>query len=58
MKITLDKKKCIGCGACAATCPEVFEMKEGKANLKMKENKAPCVKEAAEGCPVNAIILK
>jgi ferredoxin len=58
MKITLDKKKCIGCGACAACCPEVFEMKGGKANPKVKESNAPCVKQAAEGCPVKAITLK
>jgi len=58
MKIKLDKKKCIGCGACAACCPEVFEMKDGKANPKVKESNAPCVKTAADGCPVKAITLK
>ncbi|MCU0642109.1 MAG: ferredoxin [archaeon] len=58
MKISIDKKKCIGCGACCACCPEVFEMKNGKANAKTKESNAPCVKAAAEGCPVNAISLK
>ncbi|PIZ90306.1 ferredoxin, partial [bacterium (Candidatus Moisslbacteria) CG_4_10_14_0_2_um_filter_36_61] len=25
-KIKLDKEKCIGCGSCAAVCPEVFKV--------------------------------
>ena len=58
MKIALDKKKCIGCGACAACCPQVFEMKGDKASPKVKASDAPCVKPAAESCPVNAITLK
>jgi ferredoxin len=52
--ITVNKKECIGCGSCAAICPEVFELKDNKAVVK-KQSKDPCVKEAAESCPVNAI---
>jgi len=45
---------CIGCGLCASTCPEVFGMEGGKAFV--KENKdVPCLDEAIESCPVNAI---
>ena len=51
-KITVNKAKCIGCGACAATCSEGFEMREGKANV-LKE--ADCSKAAESGCPVGAI---
>ena len=49
----IDKNTCIGCGACIATCPQGFEIKDGKAYI--KDSKAKCIKEAAEGCPVGAI---
>jgi len=57
--VKIDKKKCIGCGACASTCPQVFEMGEdGKAEIKkgadLKKN-AKGIKEAADNCPVEAI---
>jgi len=55
-KITIDREKCIGCGACAALCPEGFEMKDGKAVV--KNPKVKCIKEGAESCPVQAIKLK
>lgn len=45
---------CIGCGNCASICPEVFEMKGAKAVVKAQK-KLPCVKEAIESCPVDAI---
>ncbi len=51
--VKINKETCIGCGACAATCPEGFEMKDGKAVV--KNGNAKCVKEAKEGCPVDAI---
>jgi len=54
--VKIDKKLCIGCGACEATCPDVFEMKDGKAHVKSgSDTSKPCVKEAKEGCPVGAI---
>ena len=52
--IKIDKKTCIGCGLCASICEEVFEMKDGKAKIKAQK-KLPCVKEAINSCPVNAI---
>jgi ferredoxin len=57
--VKIDKNKCIGCGACSATCPQVFEMgDDGKAHVKagadLKKN-AKCIKEAIESCPVDAI---
>jgi ferredoxin len=57
--VKVDKDKCIGCGACTATCQEVFEMgNDGKSQVKagadMKKN-AKCIKEAIANCPVEAI---
>ena len=57
--VSIDKEKCIGCGACAAVCEAVFELKAGKAVVKkgQQKSKLPCVKEAADSCPVQAINL-
>jgi len=55
--ISVDKEKCIGCGLCATICEEVFEMKDdGKSHVKAQK-KIPCVKEAVEACPVDAISM-
>lgn len=52
--VSINKGKCIGCGACVSACGEVFEMAEGKAVVKAQKN-IPCVKEAIDICPVDAI---
>ena len=59
MKVVVNRDNCIGCGACEAICPEVFQIDdEGLStvvcddNAKMDEN---TVKNAAEGCPTSAI---
>ena len=51
--VKVDKNKCIGCGACAAVCPEGFELVKGKAQV--KNAKAKCIGEAINICPVGAI---
>ncbi len=57
-KIKVNTEKCIGCGACASTCPKCFEMHEGKARAKTPEvKKITCEAEAAEICPVQAITI-
>jgi len=72
MKITHEKSKCIGCGACVSSCHEYFEMGEdGKAHLKNsklvdKDNEIyeveveeiKCAQEAADNCPVQCIHIK
>ena len=58
-KITVDKEKCLGCGACIAQCDN-FELKDdGKAYAKKSEvEEIGCNQEAADVCPVDAIKIK
>lgn len=50
---------CIGCGLCAATCPEVFEMNDEGMAQSSEENVVgetdSIAKTALENCPVCAI---
>jgi len=58
MRVKVDDETCIGCGLCAETCPEVFEMVDDKAHAKsdeVPEEFAETCREAAEDCPVEAI---
>lgn len=58
MKVTIDRDGCIGCGLCAATCPEVFQMAvDGLAEVyaSPSEKTADKAREAAENCPVSVI---
>lgn len=59
-KIVFEREKCIGCGNCAALCPENWEMAaDGKSRAKTTELAAlGCNKEAAENCPVKCIKVK
>ena len=59
VKVKVDKEKCIGCGACVAMLPEVFGMKNGKSYVKDENGaKKEKIKEVAELCPVNAILVE
>ena len=59
MKVKVDKDACIGCGACAAICDEVFEINdEGLSVAKVEEVKEELqdeVRDAADSCPTAAI---
>lgn len=61
MKASVNRDTCIGCGLCAATCPEVFEMQGAVAVVIAdpvpEEVEATCL-EASDGCPVTAISLQ
>ena len=60
MKAIVDKETCTGCGDCADTCPEVFELDDDMA--KVIANPVPAeaeesCREAADDCPVEAISI-
>lgn len=65
MKAKVNKNLCIGCGACAAIVPDVFQIgDDGLAEVitdnEVKETEVSKdlideVKDAAEGCPTSAI---
>ncbi|MDD4333525.1 MAG: ferredoxin [Patescibacteria group bacterium] len=58
MSINIDKNLCIGCGACAAMCPDAFVMNnDGKAEV-AKDEVSECAKNAAASCPTQAIAVK
>jgi NAD-dependent dihydropyrimidine dehydrogenase PreA subunit len=53
----VDKKKCIGCGACISVCQQnVFELKDGKSVVAKPEDCVEC-NACVENCPVSAIKL-
>jgi ferredoxin len=61
MRVVVDEETCIGCGLCVETCPDVFEMDDDKAKVKVDEVPADVTescKEAAENCPVEAIQIE
>ena len=61
MKAIVEKEVCTGCGLCANTCPEVFEMVDDVAVVKgevVPEAAAGSAKEAAQNCPVEAIVIE
>lgn len=59
MKVKVNRDSCIGCGACAAICDEVFEIDdEGLSVTKTEdvlEDKKQEVQDAADSCPTGAI---
>lgn len=70
MKVKIDKDACIGSATCVGICGQVFELGgDGKAEIteeyrgeKPIEGEVPneieCVKNAADSCPVDAILVE
>lgn len=59
MKVVVKNDNCIGCGACEATCPEVFQINDDGISQVICEDFSAVDEEtltdAMEGCPTGAI---
>jgi len=61
MKVRVDEELCVGDETCVEICPEIFEMQGDVAAAKMEEvpeELEGACKEAAESCPVDAILIE
>lgn len=58
MKVKVDDG-CIACGACESICDAVFKIEDIAVVVESAiAGNEDCVKEAADACPVNAIIIE
>ena len=58
MKVKVISDNCIGCGACEAIAPDLFELKDGVSHAfkeDVPENLEDNATEAIESCPTEAI---
>jgi len=58
MKVTVDETLCTGCGLCEQMVPDVFELADNVARVKVAvvpSNLEESVEEAADSCPAEAI---
>jgi len=60
MEIKVDKKRCIGCGACFVIAPQSFRLGEdGKSEpVEPAGDDEKTIEEAVQTCPVAAISIK
>ncbi|MDW7681414.1 MAG: ferredoxin [bacterium] len=61
MKAVVDPDLCTGCELCVETCPDVFEMKDDIAVVKVDVVPADaedCAQESADDCPSEAITIE
>ncbi|MEY8389607.1 ferredoxin [Oscillospiraceae bacterium 38-13] len=62
MTVSVDSRRCIACGMCAYTAPEVFQVVGTASVAAAQPGEGPGgldgrVRDAVNGCPVNAILL-
>lgn len=59
MDVKVNQDLCISCGLCVSNCPEVFswndEEKADTPHEQVDSEMENCVRDAADGCPTDAI---
>lgn len=60
MTVSVNTKRCIGCGMCAHVSPEVFRIEGRYSTVIAQPDKTQegHTFDAANGCPVNAISIQ
>ena len=64
MRVHVDEDLCVGDETCVEICPEIFELQGDVAVAKIDEDEEvpeeleDACREAAESCPVEAIIVE
>ena len=61
MKVRIDDDLCTGCGLCTDSVPDMFKMGDDIAQVVKPDvpaNLEAAVKEAADDCPAEAIIVE
>lgn len=62
MKLSIDTDACVSCGMCAERLPDVFRIDRAARSAVIVHQPQPAEQddaiEAAEDCPVGAIILR
>ena len=57
-RIEIDQSLCVGYGGCAKLAPDVFALDaDGIASIRVGTSDDPAVLEAADTCPMGAILV-
>jgi ferredoxin len=58
-RITVDRSLCSGFGSCVDTAPTSFQLDDsGLATVSVRETDNPAVLDAADACPMGAILVE
>jgi len=62
VKVSVDSKNCISCGACITICPDVFELNDENKSIVKKQpetaEEVECARQSEAACPVRVIYVE